>query len=152
MGLFSVLVQLALFAAPSPTDVRLDLDAHPWRPAPAAPVAPVAPAVAPSAPTETTSRSAPPPPAAAPAPTAQVKTASTTDPWQLQLGALASPEAAISERTRLERILGEGTVEVLLEGNIRKLRYGHFATRTDAETARVALKSKGVDAFATQQP
>jgi hypothetical protein len=70
----------------------------------------------------------------------------------LQLGALASPEAAISEKTRLEKILGAGKVDLLLEGNIRKLRYGRYATRVEAETAQTALKSKGVESFATQQP
>jgi cell division septation protein DedD len=151
MDLLSVLVQFALFAAPSPTDVRQDLDAHPWRPVPAAPAAPV---VAPPATAETTSRAAPAPATAAMAPTgpSQGKSASASGPWQLQLGALASPEAAISEKTRLEKILGAGKVDLLLEGNIRKLRYGRYATRVEAETAQTALKSKGVESFATQQP
>jgi len=143
MGILSVLVHFALFGAPSPTEIRQDLDAHPWRPVPAAPVA-----------AESTTRTAPLPASAPTTGTAVFsgKTTPTTGAWQLQLGALASPEAAASEKLRLEKMLGAGSVQILLEGNIRKLRYGRFGSRAEADSAGVALKAKGVAAFATLQP
>jgi cell division septation protein DedD len=143
MGILSVFVHLALFCAFSPTEVRQDLDAHPWRPVPAAPVA-----------AESTTSAAPAPFSAPAAGTAATpgKPISPSGAWQLQLGALASPEAAGSEKNRLEKILGAGSVQILLEGNVRKLRYGRFASRAEADSVGVALKAKGVAAFATMQP
>jgi cell division septation protein DedD len=143
MGILSILVHLAALCAISPLEVRQDLDAHPWRPVPAAPAT-----------AESTTRTAPVPASAPPAPTpvSTGKSAPTPGAWQLQLGALASPEAAGSEKKRLEQVLGAGSVQILLEGNIRKLRYGRFGSRAEADSAGGVLKAKGIAAFATTQP
>jgi uncharacterized protein len=144
MSGFSILILLAFSGSPSPVEVSNDLDAHPWRPAPAPGVA-----------VESTSRVVPQPPAQATTPPqtkSTPKEATASGPWRLQLGALSSPEAANAEKSRLEKILGTGTVEIVLEGSVNKIRYGRFGSKDDAETARAALKSKGVDGFSVLRP
>jgi cell division septation protein DedD len=145
MSSLSILFLLAMTSSPSSTEVMADLDAHPWRPAPAAPVA-----------AESTSRTQTPsaPQAiAAPASKPVPKDASAASAsWQLQLGALSSQDAANAEKKRFEKILGSGTVDIFVDGSIHKLRYGKFASKDDAETARAGLKAKGVDGFPALRP
>ena len=104
---------------------------------------------------ESTSRVVPQPPAQTTTPPQSKitpKEATTSGPWRLQLGALSSPDAANAEKSRLEKILGAGTVEIVLEGSVSKIRYGRFGSKDDAESARAALKSKGVDGFSVLRP
>ena len=123
-----------LFAAFSPTQVKEDLDAHPWRPAPSSHVV--------AAPEPT--RSAPAPePAAVPA---------AAGMWQIQLAALSSFEAAKSEQKRLEKVLGPGRLEVSSEGPVNRLRYGSYPTKEAAEDALEALRARGVDGFPVRRP
>ncbi|HQF55857.1 MAG TPA: SPOR domain-containing protein [Fibrobacteria bacterium] len=126
-----------LFAAFSPTQVKEDLDAHPWRPAPSSPVV-----AAPAAPESTRSVPAP-EPAAVPA---------AAGTWQIQLAALSSFEAAKSEQKRLEKVLGAGKLEISSEGPVNRLRYGSYPTKEAAEDALEALRAKGVDGFPVRKP
>lgn len=123
-----------LFAAFSPVQVKEDLDAHPWRPAPSSPVV--------AAPESTRSVPAP-EPAAAPA---------AAGTWQIQLAALSSFEAAKSEQKRLEKVLGPGRLEVSSEGPVNRLRYGSYPTKEAAEDALEALRAKGIDGFPVRRP
>jgi cell division septation protein DedD len=142
MSTLALLTILLSSASPSPTDIRDDLDAHPWRPDPAA-----APAKA----------SYPPAPGAAPKASATgVATKDSSHPssgsWQVQLGALSSQDAANTEKRRLEKILGAGSVETTAEKGIFKLRYGRFPSKDAAEAARADLKAKGIDGFSVSRP
>jgi|ERR1035437_3112916 cell division septation protein DedD len=139
MSSLSILFLLALSSTPSLTEVANDLDTHPWRPAPAAPTV-----------AESTSRIATPTPIQAPKVSKDAATAPGS--WQLQLGALSSPDAANAEKKRLEKILGSGSIDILVDGSIHKLRYGKFVSKEEAETARMGLKAKGVDGFAAIRP
>ena len=144
MSSLSILFLLALSSGPSPNEVLNDLDAHPWRAAPAAPVA-----------AETTSRTVAQPtpqPTVAPAAKTSAKEVPASASWQLQLGAISSPDAANAEKKRLEKILGAGTIDIFVDGTVHKLRYGKFGSKEDAETARAGLKAKGVDGFAVLRP
>jgi cell division septation protein DedD len=86
-------------------------------------------------------------------PSAATTTATPTIPvssgtgWQLQLAALSSIDAARSEQKRLEKTLGEGKVEILSEASVHRLRFGAYASKEAAETAREELRAKGVDGF-----
>src|ERR1035437_10265263 len=122
MSSLSILFLLAMSSTPSPTEVANDLDTHPWRPAPAAPAA-----------AESTSRIATPMPLQTPKASKDAATAPGV--WQLQLGALSSPDAANTEKKRLEKILGSGSIEIFVDGSIHKLRYGKFCSKEEAETA-----------------
>ena len=146
MSIFAALVALSCSAPPTPSEVREDLDAHPWRPAPAKIAASETAATVIAKPAPDPVKPAPREAPAAPQP------ASGTGYWQLQLGALQSSDAAISEKKRLEKILGPGTVEILSEGTIHRLRYGNFASKLEAESARSVLKPKGVEGFPAQHP
>lgn len=123
-----------LFAAFSPSQVKEELDAHPWRPAPSAPVV-VAPEPTKSAPAIE--------PASAPA---------AAGAWQIQLAALSSFEAAKTEQKRLEKVLGPGKLEVSSEGQVNRLRYGSYSSKEAAEDALESLRAKGVDGFPVRKP
>jgi cell division septation protein DedD len=137
----SKLVLLALSGLSSaftPAQVKDDLDAHPWRPSPSAPVIRAAPNSDPILPATS---------AAAPATAAPTTPVSSATGWQLQLAALSSIDAARSEQKRLEKTLGEGKVEILSEASVHRLRFGAYASKEAAETAREELRTKGVDGF-----
>lgn len=125
-----------LFAAFSPSQVKEELDAHPWRPAPSAPVA--------AAPEATKSAPATEPALAA--------TPAAPGAWQIQLAALSSFEAAKTEQKRLEKVLGQGKLEVSSEGQVNRLRYGSYSSKEAAEDALVSLRAKGVDGFPVRKP
>ena len=139
MSIFAAFLALGLFGAISPSDVREDLDSHPWHPEPA---------IAPQS--DSPSRSAP----AVHRPAAERTTAATgsSGTWQLQLGAFQSQESAAGEKKRIEKILGAGTVETAVEGGLHKLRYGRFASRAEADQARSELESKGVKGASVLRP
>lgn len=131
--------------SPTPQEVREDLDAHPWRPSPSAPVA----TGAISQTTTGTPTSTPTTPTAKAVAVDTVKRGS--GPWQIQLGALAKPDAAAIEQKRFEKILGPGTVEVVLEGGMNKLRTGKYSSKEEAELSRSNLKGRGVDGFVVRR-
>lgn len=144
MSITAATVALVFAAASTPLEVREDLDAHPWRPAPASLSSSEAAAPAAGKPgIETAKASA-----------REVAPAASSGPgsWQLQLGAFQSPDAAQSEKKRLEKILGPGTVEILQDGSMRKLRYGNFPSKLEAESARTTLKAKGVEGVPAPHP
>lgn len=124
-----------LFAAFSPSQVKEDLDARPWRPAPSAPAAAAVP--------EST-RSVPSP--------EPVQPPAAPGTWQIQLAALSSFEAAKTEQKRLEKVLGPGKLEVSSEGQVNRLRYGSYPSKEAAEDALEALRAKGVDGFPVRKP
>lgn len=127
----ALLALLSIHAAvPSASEVLDDLDAHPWLPSPSASAKP--------APQNTVSKAA---------------SASTQkETWQIQLGALSTEESAAAERKRVEKILGPGSVETVEDKGVRKLRYGNFASKEVADSARTALKAKGVEGFSVRKP
>ncbi|HOX53690.1 MAG TPA: SPOR domain-containing protein, partial [Fibrobacteria bacterium] len=129
-----------LFSAlPTPAEIRSDVEANPYRPQPAAVVQDSGP--------KRTKEVAPPIPA--PAATTTVATAPSvpgSGAWTVQLVAISNPDAARNEQKRLEKILG-GTVDLVVEGPMNKLRWGSFASKEEAETAKAALKAKSVDGF-----
>lgn len=131
MESLAVLASILVWSAsPSPSEVKAELDAHPWHPTPRS--------------SDSTSSSRP-----------ESTAASATrgsGAWQLQLAAFQSAEAAANERRRLEKILGPGTVEISQDGSTRRLKYGRFSTKAEAEEARAALKAKGVEAFPSPRP
>lgn len=143
MSTLSILFLFSLSGAIAPGEVMNDLDAHPWRPAPAAPVA----AESTRAGTQATAQAA-----SAQTPTPPAREVATAGSWQLQLGALTSPDAANAEKKRLEKVLGSGTVDIFPDGGVNKLRYGMFGSKEEAETARAGLKAKGIEGFATLRP
>lgn len=67
--------------------------------------------------------------------------------WQLQLAALANPDVARREQTRLEKSLGAGTVSIVVENGLSKLRWGSFPSREAADAARSELKTYRLDGF-----
>lgn len=67
--------------------------------------------------------------------------------WQLQLAALANPDVARREQTRLEKSLGAGTVSIVVENGLSKLRWGSFASREAADAARSELKTFRLEGF-----
>lgn len=136
-----------IVSAFTPTEVKEDLDAHPWRPAPSAPIAKTAPAVVPeSVRSSVEPGKAPPMASAAPA------MSSTSGIWQLQMAALSSPDAAKVEQKRLEKILGAGKIEIVADGSVNRLRYGSFSSKEAAEAARDDLKTKGLEGFLVKKP
>lgn len=70
--------------------------------------------------------------------------------WQLQLAALANPDVARREQVRLEKALGEGSVVVVLENGLSKLRWGRFKSREAAEAGRAELRTHQLDGFAVK--
>ena len=152
MQLPIALIALASLHSFTPSQVKDDLDAHPWRPAPSEPAAPkpapaavVAAAAKPQASPATNA-----PKAVEAAPPAAVGTPAGA--WQLQLAALSSLEAAKNEQKRLEKIVGTGKIEILSEGAVHRLRFGAFATKEAAEAAREDLRTKGAEGFPVRKP
>ena len=135
MTLASSLLTLVLgtTAAYTPNQVKEDLDAHPWRPAPG--MATVSPPAATAA-TKT--------PMAVPPATGEV--------WQLQVAALSSLEAAKAEQKRIEKIVGSGKTEVLTEGTVNRVRLGAYPSKEAAEAAREELRPKGIEGFPVCKP
>ena len=132
MSILALAALLFLSNSPTPGEIRDDLDAHPWRPTPAAPVK-----------AESSSTAAP---------RIGEQPAAVSGTWQVQLGAISTPDAANAEKKRLEKILGAGSVETFADKGVYKLRYGRFPSKEAAETARTNLKAKGLDGFAVQKP
>lgn len=108
----------------------------------------------PSAPLDTATRPSIPSPAT---PSVVTPTQPSTPPasaridskpmWQLQLAALANPDVARREQTRLEKNLGAGTVNIVVENGLSKLRWGAFASREAADAARSDLKPFRLEGF-----
>lgn len=154
MTVLAILTTTLLCALPTPSEVRADLDAHPWRPAPA----PAAQDTASKRPTKETpvaaastaaaSAAATP---AAPTPTpASAPASNAGGTWAIQLVAISNADAARSEQKRLEKIVG-GTVDLVVEPPMNKLRWGNFATKEEAEAAKAALKAKSVDGYVVRR-
>lgn len=148
----AVLLSIALPAL-DPEDLRRELDSAAWRPAPV--LAPVAPEAATPA---ASTAPAPASPAAAAAPATARAPSPPTAPqaasaalWQLQLGALSNAAKARAEKTRLEAVLGPGTVELVTESGLTKLRWGRFPTREAAEAARSDLQARNLEGFPVQR-
>ncbi len=126
----------------TPTQVKDDLDTHPWRPTPSTP--------APKTALPSASPSKPNPFVVAQPPTPQPVVQGGV--WQLQLAALSSLEAARSEQKRLEKILGPGKVEILTEGAVNRLRFGAYPSKEAAEAGREELNKKGLEGFPVKKP
>lgn len=133
-------IAIALLAtaalAHTPGQVKDELDAHPWRPAPT-----MAVVDAPAPPAEPVAR-----PAAVPAPEAEAAV------WQLQVAALSSIEAAKAEQKRIEKLVGDAKVEIFSDGSIHRVRLGAYPSKQAAEAAREELRPKGIDGFPVQKP
>lgn len=133
-----------------PQTLRSQLDSLPWRP-------PVSRSSAePAAAAETPAREVAASPAATPTPaSAPAKPAETIagprldlkQGWQLQLAALANPDVARREQARLEKSLGAGSVSIVVENGLSKLRWGSFPSREAADAARSELKTYRLDGF-----
>lgn len=133
-----VLSVLSAFAAAfSPLQVKEDLEARPWRPAPSQPVA------SPAAPGPSSE------PAAAPAKSAAPVASGA---WQIQLSALSSFEAAKTEQVRLEKVLGPGKIDLSSEGSVNRLKYGAYPTKEAAEDGLESLRAKGIQGFVVKKP
>lgn len=137
---FSIVLAILATTASAYTasQVKEELDAHPWRPTPALVVVgsqtPIGPIARPSAPMAPVT----------PAPVGEV--------WQLQVAALSSLDAAKTEQKRLEKIVGSGKVEILIEGSVHRVRLGAYPTKEAAEAAREDLRPKGIDGFPVHKP
>lgn len=130
-----------------PQTLRQQLDSAPWRPPVDRPAA------------EVPATSEPQTQAAVPlvvAPTPPVNTVTEPvaktriDPeqgWQLQLAALANPDVARREQVRLEKSLGAGTITIIVENGLSKLRWGRFPSREAADAARSELKPFRLEGF-----
>ncbi len=130
---FTIAMLAGIASAFYPTEVKEDLDAHPWRPIPGIMVRDsLATGTATSKPTW---------------PTAWVEKAA----WQLQIAALSSLEAAKNEQKRLETVLGPGKIEILTEGSVHRVRYGSFPSKESAEAAREELRAKGIETFSVRK-
>lgn len=131
-----------------PQTLRSQLDTLPWRP-------PVdRPTLEASSVSEAPTREATPPSTpviqAASAPSVETTPAPRMDAkqgWQLQLAALANPDVARREQVRLEKSLGAGTVSIVLENGLSKLRWGSFPSREAADAARSELKTFRLEGF-----
>lgn len=132
---FSIAVALLATTtmAHTASQVKDELDAHPWRPDPALAVI--------GAPAQ--NGTAPKPPGT---PTA------VGEIWQLQIAALSSYEAAKAEQKRLEQIPGATRIEILTEGSIHRVRIGAYPSKEAAESAREALRPRGIDGFPVRKP
>lgn len=132
---FSIAVALlaATTMAQSASQVKDELDAHPWRPDPTLVVigTPTQNGTAPKSPVP-------------PTPMGEI--------WQLQIAALSSFEAAKAEQKRLEQIPGATKIEIFTEGSIHRVRIGAYPSKEAAESAREALRPRGVDGFPVRKP
>lgn len=134
-----------------PQTLRSQLDTLPWRPpvdrptaeASSASEAPARESAPPSPPSTPVIQAASAPPVeTTPAPRMDAKQG-----WQLQLAALANPDVARREQVRLEKSLGAGTVSIVLENGLSKLRWGSFPSREAADAARSELKTFRLEGF-----
>jgi len=138
----SILLQLAGI---DPQSLRNELDSLPWRP-PAGHVV-----------TTPTAVTASPEDPAKPVAPVVGKLPQTTPPaaarldshgfWQLQLAALANPDVARREQARIEKLLGPGTIALVADGGLTKLRWGNFPSREAADAARADLKTNHLEGF-----
>lgn len=142
-NLFAALV--LSIAALDPQALRQELDSAPWHPAPGS--------VPAKASTDSPAHATPSPKDAVSAPASDTPHAPQSvridgrAVWQLQLAALANPDVAKREQARLEKELGVGTVALVQENNLLKLRWGSFSSREGAEAARTELKAHRLDGF-----
>lgn len=146
---------LAFAPGIGPAALRQELESAPWRPAPGvlaasaksadtirqAPAATPASAAAPAGKT---------PPATTASESAQSARLDAAGSWQIQLAALANPDVAKREQARIEKELGEGSVSIVQENGLSKLRWGSFKTREAADAARTELKAHQLDGFAVK--
>jgi len=138
-----------------PQALRQQVDSLPWRPAPgrivAAPsaAAPVAPAGEDSVanPSSSTRKPDSARSAAAPAAVAPAARLDSRGTWQLQVAALANPDVAKREQARLEKSLGAGSITLVVENGLTKLRWGQFPSREAADAARSDLKTYRLEGF-----
>lgn len=131
-----------------PQTLRSQLDTLPWRPPVDRPA--VEPTAAPEAPTREIAPAPTPSVAVPPVKPVEALAGPRMDlkqGWQLQLAALANPDVARREQTRLEKILGAGTVGIVVENGLSKLRWGSFPSREAADAARSDLKTNRLDGF-----
>ena len=139
MQFFSFLAILAMTSmAHTPSQVKDELDAHPWRPAPAPFV------VVNQTASATVAKPLAAPGPATPTPAGEV--------WQLQIAALSSIDAAKAEQKRLEKIVGSGKVEILTEGSVNRVRLGSYPSKEAAEAAREEMRPKGIEGFPVRKP
>lgn len=140
---------LTLLAGIDPATLRKELDSAPWRPSPGATI-PV-----PTAP-DTLRREAVSDTPANPAvvertsPRPVEPTASNLEApgiWQLQLAALSNPDVARREQIRLEKELGAGSLTLVQENGLTKIRWGRYTSREAADAARAELKANRLDGF-----
>jgi cell division septation protein DedD len=140
MQLFTVLAILATSSmAHTPSQIKDELDAHPWRPDPALAVIARQSASVPGA-----------KPGAAPGPVNP--TTQAGEVWQLQIAALSSLDAAKAEQKRLEKVVGTGKVEILTEGSVNRVRLGSYPSKEAAEAAREEMRPKGIEGFPVRKP
>jgi cell division septation protein DedD len=126
------------FPTHSPSQVKEELDAHPWRPDPAMTV------------TASPNSNAM---VAKPATTPETPlSASTGEVWQLQIAALSSLDAAKAEQKRVEKVVGPGKVQILSEGSVNRVRLGAYPSKEAAEAAREELRPKGIEGFPVRKP
>lgn len=137
---FAIAALVSITSAFTPSQVKEDLDTHPWRPEPG-----VVPKSTPATPTDLSTTAVP----TASAPNAAF---ADTGVWQLQIAAFSSLEAARSEQKRLEKIFGPGKIEILTEGAVNRVRFGGFPTKQAAEAAREEIRLKGVEGFPVHKP
>lgn len=132
-------------AAIDPQALRQELDSAPWHPVPGG--IPARP------PPDTSPQAAPSPKETVPASPSDSSHASRSvridarTVWQLQLAALANPDVAKREQSRLEKELGVGNVVLVQENGLHKLRWGSFSSREGADAARTELKAHRLDGF-----
>lgn len=67
--------------------------------------------------------------------------------WQLQLAALSNPDVARREQARLEKALGAGSLTLVQENGLTKIRWGRYTSREAADAARAELKANRLDGF-----
>lgn len=129
--------------ANTPSQVKEELDARPWRPDPSLVVigsqnAGPATSLAPVAPPQAT--------------TTPATATPVGDLWQLQIAALSSFEAAKTEQKRLQQLIGTTRIEIFTEGSIHRVRLGTYPSKEAAESAREELRSRGIDGFPVRRP
>jgi cell division septation protein DedD len=142
-------IVLALLASSSmahtPSQVKEELDAHPWRPDPTQVV------VGNQTTNGTIAKSPAAPGQFTPAP-GVVTATPVGEVWQLQIAALSSLDAAKAEQKRVEKMVGSGKVEILTEGSVNRVRLGSYPTKEAAEAARDELRPKGIEGFPVRKP
>ena len=144
---FSIVVALlaATSMAHTPSQVKEELDTHPWRPDPALVV------VGNPSSNGTIAKSPAAQGQATPAP-GSAATARVGEVWQLQIAALSSLDAAKAEQKRVEKMIGTGKVEILTEGSVNRVRLGSYPSKEAAEAARDEMRPKGIEGFPVRKP